>query len=100
MLEIQQAYILQLLERLLPVPGSSAEVRGRILANYNANLQDEMQGSAFSSDCSSWYKNAAGKVINNWSGTVEEYRALAGHFNPRDYVLAGSALPAPAPADA
>ena len=34
-----------------------------------------MNGSAFSADCSSWYKNARGKVINNWSGTVDEYRA-------------------------
>ncbi|MFL4473139.1 flavin-containing monooxygenase [Paeniglutamicibacter sp. MACA_103] len=95
MLEIQQSYILQALARLLPVPGSSVEVRGRVLATYNANLQEEMEGSAFSADCSSWYKNANGKVINNWSGTVEEYRSLAGDFNTRDYVLSGAALRAP-----
>ncbi|NKX53048.1 flavin-containing monooxygenase [Arthrobacter mobilis] len=93
MLEIQQGYILEVLERLLPEPGASVEVRGRVLAGYNANLQNEMEGSAFSSDCSSWYKNAAGKVINNWSGTVEEYRTLAGSWNPADYVLSGSVLP-------
>jgi hypothetical protein len=52
-----------------------------------------MEGSAFSSDCSSWYKNAAGKVINNWSGTVEEYRSLAGQWRPADYMLSGAALP-------
>lgn len=93
MLEIQQAYILELLEHLLPAPQASVEVRGRVLASYNANLQNEMEGSAFSSDCSSWYKNAAGKVINNWSGTVEEYRSLAGHWNPADYMLSGAVLP-------
>ena len=93
MLEIQQAYILELLEHLLPAPQASVEVRGRVLASYNATLQNEMEGSAFSSDCSSWYKNAAGKVINNWSGTVEEYRSLAGRWNPADYVLSGAVLP-------
>ncbi|MGR5499049.1 hypothetical protein, partial [Vibrio diabolicus] len=43
--------------------------------DYNRALQAAMNGSAFSADCSSWYKNARGKVINNWSGTVDEYRA-------------------------
>ncbi|MEW1785004.1 hypothetical protein AB0305_22780 [Arthrobacter sp. NPDC080086] len=43
--------------------------------DYNRALQAAMRGSAFSADCSSWYKNAQGKVINNWSGTVDEYRA-------------------------
>lgn len=43
-----------------------------------------MKGSAFSSSCSSWYKNAAGRVINNWSGTVEDYRQLA-KWNDNDF---------------
>jgi hypothetical protein len=93
MLEIQQAYILEVLEHLLPMPGAAVDVRGRVLASYNKDLQNAMEGSAFSSDCSSWYKNAAGKVINNWSGTVEEYRSLAGHWRPADYMLSGAALP-------
>ncbi|TFD85183.1 flavin-containing monooxygenase [Cryobacterium serini] len=93
MLEIQQAYILKILVHLLTAPQASVEVRGRVLTSYNASLQNEMEGSAFSADCSSWYKNAAGKVINNWSGTVEEYRSLAGHWNPGDYMLSGAVLP-------
>jgi hypothetical protein len=93
MLEIQQEYILQILEHLLPTPQSSVDVRGRVLTTFNANLQNDMEGSAFSTTCSSWYKNAAGKVINNWSGTVEEYRALAGDWNPADYVFSGGVVP-------
>jgi cation diffusion facilitator CzcD-associated flavoprotein CzcO len=93
MLEIQQAYILEVLEHLLPIPQASLDVRSQILTSYNRDLQRKMAGSAFSSDCSSWYKNAAGKVINNWSGTVEEYRSVAGHWRQADYSHSGAALP-------
>jgi cation diffusion facilitator CzcD-associated flavoprotein CzcO len=94
MLEIQQGYILQILDHLLPVPQAAIDVRRQVLTTFNAELQNEMEGSAFSTECSSWYKNAAGKVINNWSGTVEEYRNLADVWNPADYVLSGQVIPA------
>lgn len=93
MLEIQQSYIVGALEHLLRVPRASAEVREHVLSAYNATLQQEMEGSAFSAECSSWYKNAAGKVINNWSGTVEEYRVLAERWKPSDYVLSAAVHP-------
>ncbi|GLK91131.1 flavin-containing monooxygenase [Pseudomonas turukhanskensis] len=84
MLEIQQRYIIEAVQHL---DGQAADVRDDAFNAYNDALQANMQSSAFSSDCSSWYKNAAGKVINNWSGTVEEYRALANHWHADDYHL-------------
>lgn len=93
MLEIQQAYILEALDHLLGMPRAAVDVRENVLTAYNKDLQLEMRGSAFSSDCSSWYKNAEGKVINNWSGTVEEYRALAGRWDLADYTLTGATSP-------
>lgn len=93
MLEIQQGYILQALEHLLKTPGASAAVRAPIVESFNEQLQGQMEGSAFSSDCSSWYKNAAGKVINNWSGTVDEYRRLAGIWSQADFVLSDAEVP-------
>ncbi|MET1089508.1 MAG: NAD(P)/FAD-dependent oxidoreductase [Arthrobacter sp.] len=86
MLEIQQRHIIQVLEALLPVRGEAVSVRPEALARFNEELQAQMQGSAFSSDCSSWYKNAAGKVINNWSGTVDEYRQLAETWDETNYI--------------
>ncbi len=35
---------------------------------------------------SSWYKNAAGKVINNWCGTADEYGKLTAELNLEDYI--------------
>lgn len=87
MLEIQQTYVIDALRQLEGVDRVAVDVRRDRLDEFNAKVQEEMAGSSFSSDCSSWYKNSKGKVINNWSGTVEEYRDLAGHFNPADYLV-------------
>jgi len=85
MLEIQQNYIIQALRHLLPQAGVAVDIDADVFAAFNDTLQTNMKSSAFSSDCSSWYKNASGKVINNWSGTVDEYRALAAQWNVADY---------------
>ncbi|SJM59922.1 NAD(P)/FAD-dependent oxidoreductase [Gulosibacter sp. 10] len=91
MLEIQQAYVIDALRKTAGIEGASVEVRRDRLDAFNEALQDEMRGSAYSSDCSSWYKNSKGKVVNNWSGTVEEYRDLAGSFEFEDYVVRSTA---------
>lgn len=59
-------------------------VHGRAGATLERAWQADMGGSAFSSGCSSWYKNTSGRVINNWSGTVVQYRAAA-QWKAADY---------------
>jgi hypothetical protein len=44
-----------------------------------------MQGSIWSGDCSSWYKNAAGKHTNNWPGFTFAYRHLTRAPDLGDY---------------
>ncbi|NMV39322.1 flavin-containing monooxygenase [Ralstonia insidiosa] len=75
MLEIQQRYIIDAIRGIEAVGTGACQVSKARSDDYNRALQAAMGGSAFSADCSSWYKNAQGKVINNWSGTVDEYRA-------------------------
>lgn len=86
MLEIQQHYVIEAMhaadQRHAALSADPAVSR-----TYNEALQAAMASSAFSSGCSSWYKNERGKVINNWSGTVDEYRAAV-EWNPQDYVWA------------
>jgi cation diffusion facilitator CzcD-associated flavoprotein CzcO len=87
MLETQQHYVIAVLGALLPEPGTALDVRADVLALFNDKVRAQLEGSAFNSDCSSWYKNSAGRVVNNWSGSVEEYRALAGTWQPSDYIV-------------
>lgn len=91
MLEIQQEHVLDALRKTADLDKASVEVKPEVLEAFNTKLQKDMEGSSFSSDCSSWYKNSKGKVINNWSGTVEEYRQLAEEFKPEDYVVRSGA---------
>ena len=85
MLEIQQKYIMQAVGELSMREGTSIEVKKNVFEKFNEKLQESMEASAFSSNCSSWYKNAAGKVINNWSGTVDEYQEIASKWRSEDF---------------
>lgn len=85
MFEIQFAYIVAALHALQANPAISLDVRAPVAEQFDADLQAEMAGSAWAGSCTSWYKNAAGRVVNNWSGPVEAYRAAA-QFDSSDYV--------------
>ena len=85
MLEIQHQYIIDAVQYIL-AEDVSVDVKAPVFTAYNHDIQTKMADSAFSSDCSSWYKNAAGKVINNWPLNVESYRNYT-QFNATDYAL-------------
>lgn len=85
MLEIQHQYIVEATKYILQNQ-ASLDVKAPVFTAYNEDIQVKMIGSAFASDCSSWYKNAAGKVINNWPLNVESYRNYT-QFNAEDYVV-------------
>jgi cation diffusion facilitator CzcD-associated flavoprotein CzcO len=84
MMEAQQNYIVQTLE-LIRDGARPLDVKQSVLKEFNAVLQSDLASSAYSSDCSSWYKNAAGKVINNWSGTVAEYEKVTRNVDLSDF---------------
>lgn len=85
MLEIQHDYIARLVARLVEGTSEEIEVASEAVQRVNDEIQSQLELSSFSADCSSWYKNAEGRVINNWSGTVEDYRAALETIEHRDY---------------
>lgn len=85
MLEAQNKYVRQAVELIRDSETKVLEVSAEKLHQFNMEIQDELQKSAFSSDCSSWYKNEDGKVINNWSGTVAEYHHLTETLDIEDF---------------
>lgn len=90
MLEIQHQYIVDATKYILE-HHSSLDVKTTVFTAYNEDIQTKMASSAFSSDCSSWYKNTAGKVINNWPLNVESYRKYT-QFNSHDYIVHSTSL--------
>ena len=87
MMEVQHEFIVASVRRLVATPGLALDVRPDVVAEHNDFVQTELRQSAYSSDCSSWYKNAAGRVINNWYGNVEDYRQAVADIAPAEYGL-------------
>ena len=95
MIESQSRYINALITPIL-----SARNRGRNLslrprkdriAAYNASVQKVLQNSSFADpNCNSWYKNEAGLITNNWSGTVIDYQKQMERLDWSDYVVEGT----------
>jgi cation diffusion facilitator CzcD-associated flavoprotein CzcO len=94
MLEAQHRYISQAVQYIEADESRFLEVDRAVVEKFNAHVQEELQKSAFSSECSSWYKNEDGRVINNWSGTVEEYRSHTHDLQLDDYLQLAESGPA------
>lgn len=91
MLEAQNRYVRQAVDYLRAGEDRVLDVQEETLRSFNVRIQEELENSAFSADCSSWYKNEDGKVINNWSGTVKEYHTLTHELDLADYQQAAVA---------
>ncbi|SDI23248.1 Predicted flavoprotein CzcO associated with the cation diffusion facilitator CzcD [Actinokineospora alba] len=82
MLESQARYIRQAVLRL--DGRSSLEVRADVAEGYDRRIQARLARSVWTT-CSSWYRTAAGRITNNWPGTVSAYRLATRTLDPEDY---------------
>ncbi|KAI8942148.1 hypothetical protein NX059_000237 [Plenodomus lindquistii] len=59
---------------------------------FNDQIQEVLKKSSFADEkCQSWYKNAEGRITNNWSGTVVQYQEVLSKVDWEDFVTtAGS----------
>ena len=96
MLEAQYGYIVQALQALGRSDGDGLDLRPEVMAQFNQRLQDDLRESSWAGSCVSWYKTANGRITNNWSGTVEEYKARTARFEPTEYEVVRARQPAAA----
>jgi cation diffusion facilitator CzcD-associated flavoprotein CzcO len=73
MIECQVNYALQCIQALRRRGLRWLDVKSDVQQRYNAELQRELDDTAWSAGCKSWYKNAEGKVTNNWSSWTVRY---------------------------
>lgn len=95
MIEAQSRYINGLIAPVLNARRSgktlSLTPKPSKIHEYNARVQHILQNSSFNDpNCNSWYKNEAGLITNNWSGTVVEYQHLLSRVDYGDYEVEGS----------
>ncbi|MBQ0831930.1 NAD(P)/FAD-dependent oxidoreductase [Marinobacter sp.] len=85
MLESQFQYVLGCLRVLQKHPGAAMNVRKDSLERYSSVIQEGLEGSVWSSGCSSWYLDANGKNTLNWPGFTFSYRRATRHVDTADY---------------
>jgi cation diffusion facilitator CzcD-associated flavoprotein CzcO len=73
MIECQTRYILQCIERLGKGDLAYLDLRPEVQAVYNAKIQAELGRTVWAEADHSWYKDEAGRITNNWSGTTARY---------------------------
>jgi len=73
MIECQARYILDCIRKLAVRGGASLEVRREVMEAADDRLQQRMAATTWSQTGKSWYKNAEGRVTNNWPGSTVEY---------------------------
>lgn len=90
MLECQFGYVLQALAARDQRHAAALDVRPTAAAAFNGRLQEEMRSAAWGAGCNNWYKTADGQLANNWTGTVEDYKAATAHLDLAAYEFLGA----------
>jgi len=92
MIECQAGYIASLIDRLFSHGLASLELKGGVLEAWDRRVQQDLENTVWADVDRSWYKNAAGRVTNNWSGTTTRYWWLTrrSDFDLYDQVARGS----------
>jgi 4-hydroxyacetophenone monooxygenase len=81
-------YILGCLEHLLRADAAAVEVRKDVHDAFNEAVDAENKAMAWGwSDVNSWYKNASGRVAQNWPFTLLEYWQRTQRPEPGEYEL-------------
>ncbi|RSD25987.1 flavin-containing monooxygenase [Amycolatopsis eburnea] len=84
MIERQARYIRQAVERLTRPGVSYLDVLPEVERRYDDEVQKRLGHSVWSA-CTSWYRQADGRVTTNWPGLVTEYDRRTRRLDPADY---------------
>ncbi|MGH0029215.1 MAG: flavin-containing monooxygenase [Myxococcota bacterium] len=73
MIECQARYIVSCIEQLAARGLAWLDLRRDVMEAWDDRLQRELSRTAWAATDRSWYKNAAGRITQNWSGTTTRY---------------------------
>ena len=73
MIEAQTRYLLHCIDQMQAGGLQWIDVRADAMSEFNTALQRAVDGTVWGTSCTSWYKNAAGKVTNNWPRHTYHY---------------------------
>ncbi|KAF9892639.1 hypothetical protein FE257_001041 [Aspergillus nanangensis] len=95
MIEAQSRYLSEMVGAVV-----RSKTRGEALAltpktdvvrRLNDTLQEQLQNTSFADvNCQSWYKQADGRITNNWPNTVVQYQKDLSYVTWADYEVEGA----------
>lgn len=87
MVEQQVSYIMQLVEAMVVDGVRTAEVTGPAMDRFDTEIRDATSRTVWDEECSSWYKNEAGRITNNWPDYTVRYRRRMSRVDTDDWIL-------------
>ncbi len=73
MMEAQSRYLVEVVRRIAAGGARTVEVRPDAAERYDAEVQERLAATVWST-CSSWYREGgSGRITTNWPGTVDEF---------------------------
>lgn len=86
MIECQLRFLLNSIRQIWQRQSRNIEVSRSAFESFQEETQRRMQPFVWNGDCSSWYKDAAGNIVNNWFGTSLEYWRRTRRLNREDFL--------------
>jgi cation diffusion facilitator CzcD-associated flavoprotein CzcO len=87
MIECQLRLVMSCLREMRQHDIALLEPRADVTRAFNDEMQRRLGDTVWSSGCTSWYQNAAGKNTTLWPGFTVEYAARTRRMRPGDYVM-------------
>jgi cation diffusion facilitator CzcD-associated flavoprotein CzcO len=87
MIESQIAHVLAALRHMRDRSAETIEVRPEAQARYNAEIDQRMKGTVWTTGCASWYLDATGRNATLWPDWTWRFRRRAAELRPDDYAL-------------
>lgn len=87
MVESQAHYVVQAVRALQRSGARYLDVRADVQDAFGREMQRRLRESVWTT-CSNWYRDDAGRVVNNWPGFMLEYRRRTRRLHLADYEVA------------
>ncbi|HEX5225289.1 MAG TPA: NAD(P)/FAD-dependent oxidoreductase [Solirubrobacteraceae bacterium] len=88
-LEQQTAYARQALEAVRRRGAAAIDVREEVEAASDREIQAAFAGTAWT-ECDSWYRNDAGRIVANWPGYMRQYLQRTRTIDEREFAFLGA----------
>jgi cyclohexanone monooxygenase len=95
-LEAQARYVVRALRYLRRKGKSYVAVRPSAMAAFLAKIDQWMQGTVWTTQCSNYFRAPNGRVVTQWPRSARAFWAMTRRFNAADFTFAPVAVDEPA----